>query len=124
MFGPLLHALLYLLQFDDIGIEFGSRLVFAIEYLFFLFHSFVGCHCFLVGFGPGFGFPSRAFFSSASISFRSDFETRRTLRSALWNSAALGRDSLGLAIFCGYNTPLSGMELDDPLLSVCEGNRQ
>jgi len=51
------------------------------------------------GFGPRLGLPSRAFFSSASIWFRSDFETRRTFRSALWNIAAFGRDSFGLAIY-------------------------
>jgi hypothetical protein len=59
-----------------------------------------------LGFGPGFGLSARAFLSSASISFRSDFETRKTCRSALSNIAALGRLFCGLAIFCGYNTPV------------------
>jgi hypothetical protein len=59
-----------------------------------------------LGFGPRFGLPARAFFSSASISFRSHFEMRRTFRSALSNIAALGRLAFGLAIFSAYNTPV------------------
>ena len=40
------------------------------------------------GLGPGFGLPSFAFFSSASIWFRSHFETRNTVRNALSDTAA------------------------------------
>lgn len=71
-----------------------------------LFHRFAAASERCFGLGPRFSLPALALFSSASISFRSDFETRKTFRSALSNIAALGRLAFGLAIFSAYNTPV------------------
>jgi hypothetical protein len=58
------------------------------------------------GFGPRFGFPSFAFFSSAIIWFRSDLETRRTFRNALSKISEFGSFRFGLVIFTAYTTPV------------------
>lgn len=62
----------------------------------------------VLGFGPRFGLPALAIFSSASIRFRSVFDTWRTVRKAFWNVwySALGSDlATGLPPPLWYHPP-------------------